>query len=190
MSTIHVVGIDAAFTHMGFARVSIDTNANRIVSLHRLRLVSTDGQHKKEVRKSSDDLRRARELHLAINAECRRAFVAMAEIPSGSQSSRASWALGIAVGILASCPVPLIQVSQLEVKLASVGRKTASKDEMISWAMKHHPHMDWLLSKGKPVKANEHLADALATIYAGMRTDSFKLLCSTQSDKSPRVRLL
>lgn len=190
MSLITVVGIDAAFSNMGFATMAVDTTKERIVGLSRLRLVSTEGQHKKEVRKSSDDLRRARELHDAMTSECHNAFVAMAEVPSGSQSSRASWSLGIAVGILAGCPIPIIQVSQLEVKLASIGKKTASKDEIIEWAMALYPHDGWLHHKGRPTKANEHLADAVAIIHAGMRTETFKMLCSSQPYKPSRVKLL
>lgn len=190
MSIISVVGIDAAFSNMGFATAVIDTSRSKIVGFNRLYLASTESQHKKEVRKSSDDLRRARELHNALVGECTGCFVAMAEVPSGSQSSRASWSLGIAVGILASCPIPLIQVSQLEVKLASVGRKTASKDDMIAWAMKKYPHSGWLLHRGVPTKANEHLADAVAIVHAGMQTETFKLLCSAQPHKPTRVKLL
>lgn len=190
MSTINVLGIDAAFSNMGFARMFLDTRKDSVRDLCSLRLVSTESQHKKEVRKSSDDLRRARELHDALVQECSGVFVAMAEVPSGSQSSRASWSLGIAVGILAGCPVPIIQVSQLEVKMASVGKKTASKDEMIEWAMALYPQADWIRSRGRPTKANEHLADAVAIIYAGMRTDTFKMLCSSQPYKPTRVKLL
>ena len=190
MRPITVVGIDAAFSNMGFAMATVDTSKSTAVKISELRLVSTESQHKKEVRKSSDDLRRARELHQALLEQCRGSAVAMAEVPSGSQSSRASWSLGIAVGILAGCPIPLIQVSQLEVKLASVGKKTASKDEMIEWAMSLYPHKGWLLHKGRPVKANEHLADAVAIIHAGMQTDAFKLMCSHQHAQPTRVKLL
>lgn len=190
MTTLTVLGIDAAFSNMGLARMSVESRGGHIIDVESLCLVCTEGQHKKEVRKSSDDLRRARELHDALIRECGGTFLAMAEVPSGSQSSRASWSLGIAVGILAGCPVPVIQVSQLEVKLASVGKKTASKDEMIEWARSLYPHANWLTHRGKLTKSNEHLADAIATVHAGVRTETFKLLCSAQPHKPSRVKLL
>lgn len=181
-----VIGIDAAFSNMGFARMIMDAGKPELESLH---LESTESQHKKEVRKSSDDLRRARQLYTTMCCECEGALLAVAEVPSGSQSSRASWSLGIAVGVLAACPVTLVQVSQLEVKMASVGKKTASKEEMIEWAMALYPHADWLRHKGRPTKANEHLADAVAIIHAGMRTDTFKLLFATQPQARTRRRI-
>jgi len=183
-----LVGIDAAFSNMGFARMQFDSNEKPMQNLLSLHLESTEGQHKKEVRKSSDDLRRARQLYLTMCRQCEGALFAIAEVPSGSQSSRASWSLGIAVGVLASCPITLLQVSQLEVKMASVGKKTASKDEMIEWAMSRYPHAGWLLHKGRPVKANEHLADAVAIIHAGMQTDTFRLALPV-FERSTRVKL-
>lgn len=190
MSTLIILGIDAAFSSMGLARMFVESRGGHIVDVQSLRLVCTEGQHKKEVRKSSDDLRRACELRAALIKESQGALIAMAEVPSGSQSSRASWSLGIAVGILAGCPIPLVQVSQLEVKLASVGKRTASKDEMIEWARSLYPHANWLTHRGKLTKSNEHLADAIATVHAGVRTDAFRLICSAQPDKPPRVKLI
>ena len=173
-----ITGVDAAFSHMGFARMQFDTRAPlgtlTLLSLH---LASTEGQDKKVVRKSSDDLRRARELVKSMQTHCEGSLIAAVEVPTGSQSSRAAWSLGIAVGVIASCPVATIEVSPLEVKLASVGKKTASKAEMIEWAMALYPHDDWILHRGKPTQANEHLADAVATIHAAMQTVTLKALC-------------
>ena len=179
MKPIQVVGLDVAFANFGMARakIDIDTALNLCVAVTDLKLLSTTGQDKKVVRKSSDDLRRAREILAPMQDFCRgRASIAFAEVPHGSQSSRASWSLGISVGILASCPIPVIQVSALEVKMATVGKKTASKQDMIDWAVSQHPDVQWLRHGKKLVAANEHLADAVATIYAGMKTDEFKRL--------------
>ena len=109
---IQVVGVDSAFSNMGLARASIDLRTGSIL-INSLRLISTEAQAKKVVRKSSDDLRRARELHGALSEFAPGSLVAFAEVPHGSQSGRASWALGIAVGVLASCPIPMIQVNAL-----------------------------------------------------------------------------
>jgi hypothetical protein len=69
-------------------------------------------------------------------------------------------------------------VTPTEVKLAATGNKNASKQEMIDWAVEAHPEASWLRHKRKGVMeltaANEHLADALAAIYAGVLTDQFK----------------
>lgn len=176
MARIRVVSIDAAFSNMGFAYARIDIDSLEI-EVQGLRLVSTEAQDRKEVRKSSDDLRRGKELHTALVEACRGASFAIAEVPTGSQSANACWSLGIAVGVLAGCPIPLIQVSPIEVKLASVGKKTATKPEMIAWAISKYPDAPWKMVKRKgamvPTNDNEHLADAVAGLHAAVKSQQF-----------------
>jgi Holliday junction resolvasome RuvABC endonuclease subunit len=106
--------------------------------------------------------------------------VVFAEVPVGSQSSRAMCSYGVCIGLLAglAARVPLIQVQPTEVKLAAVGTKTASKEEMIEWATGLYPQLPWFTTKRKGVTTfsakNEHIADAIAAIYAGILTDEFK----------------
>lgn len=175
---IYVLGVDPAFSNMGFATATIDLNTLEVTVLG-LALTSTDKQSGKTVRKSSDDLRRAIELKEAL---CQQAFgcaLVMAEIPTGSLSAAAARSLGIAVGVLASSPVPIVQVSPTEVKMCTVGKKNASKDEMILWATRKFPKAKWFQSHNGYAKKNEHLADAIAAIYAGIKTPEFKQLRSS-----------
>lgn len=85
---------------------------------------------------------------------------------------------GICVGILGAIResgIPFFEVTPTEVKLASVGSKTASKSDMINWAIKHHPEAGWPMSRGSVVAGKaEHMADAIATIYAGIKTQPFQ----------------
>lgn len=193
---VRVTGIDAAFANMGFAQMRFDTKAPKeSLELLELRLITTEGQHKKEVRKSSDDLRRAGILVRAVRDYCTGSLIAAVEVPTGSQSARSAWSLGIAVGVIASCPTTLVEVSPLEVKLASAGKKTASKAEIIEWAVSSHPHKGWLRHKGKLTQANEHLADAVASIYAALETPVLAALCGTYAEPlhhepTRRVQLL
>lgn len=188
---IRAVGIDAAFANMGFAQVSIDRRG--LVTCTGLKLISTEGKSDgKGVRKSSTELRRARELVDALNAECLGNVIAFVEVPSGSQSAAVARSLGIVVGVIASCPIPIIEVSPMEVKIAVTGdRKVkATKDDIIKWAMKRWPDAGWILhksngktfKKGEPQNCNEHLADALATIEAGIATQEFKRLLALLPD--------
>lgn len=193
---IRAIGIDAAFSNMGFAHVEIHVRPFGKADIYckQLRLASTtkaaDG---KTVRVSSDRLRRAQELRTALTSECvlASAQFAFVEVPSGTQSAVAAFGLGISVGVLASCPVPIIEVSPMEVKAAVAGmkvKKGASKAEVIAWAEQRWPDAPWLRatsagsSKGKKLAAgrllndNEHLADALATVAAGIETPEFKRL--------------
>lgn len=179
MNTIKVIAIDAAFANMGLAAASIKLNGD--VICHDLLLVSTGTEDKMVVRKSSNDLRRAQELVSALREWTGKhdPQIAFAEVPSGSQSASAARALGIAVGVLASCSVPIIEVSPMEVKrLFGTGKKGATKDEIIAWSVRKWPDANWKRFKGGITKNNEHLADAMATITAGIKTPAFQQLVS------------
>tara|TARA_B100002049_G_scaffold224722_2_gene196223 strand:+ start:35 stop:622 length:588 start_codon:yes stop_codon:yes gene_type:complete len=173
---IKVVGIDMALANVGLVFADVDLHDGAVV-IRQMDLVKTAKTKSKQVRASSDNLQRARQIHGALNAACAQCHLAIAEVPTGGQSASTARAFGIATGLLATLPIPLIEVDQKEVKLASVGKKTASKEEMISWATELHPSAPWLVRKlkGKQVlmNDNEHLADAVAVIYAGIRTAQY-----------------
>ena len=98
--------------------------------------------------------------------------------------SRAMASYGICVGVLGAIrasAIPFIEVSASEVKLGSVGKKTATKQEMIQWATNNHPEAPWPTYKehGKDLISEakaEHMADAIASIYAGRETNEFQQL--------------
>jgi Holliday junction resolvasome RuvABC endonuclease subunit len=177
---MRIAGLDPSMAHFGIAIKDLDLETMQM-ELIDLVLIDTEKQSgKKVVRQSSDDLRRATEAHAAYHATLvgNNVQFVFSEVPSGGQSARAVYSFGIVVGLLASCPVPLIQVMPSETKLATVGTKTASKAEMIEWAAETYPSGPWIKrkSKGEMVltNANEHLADACAVVYAGVKTDQFQ----------------
>jgi hypothetical protein len=102
-----------------------------------------------------------------------------AELPLGSQSSQAMIGLGICTAILSTIKYPLILVNPFDVKkvvYAGAKRKVA-KGEIVEWATTKQPSELWFKRKlkGKIVymASNEHLADALVSIYAGMEKEVF-----------------
>lgn len=177
MSEIRIVGLDPSLSNFGIVIATVNINTLDI-HVDKLILVETEREAGKTVRQNSDDMRRARMSYVAMNDACKGAAFAIAEVPVGSQSARAMLSCGVCIGVLAGCNVPLIQVNPSEVKMAATGYKNATKGEMIEWAMRQHPYAAWLMRKSKgelvPVAANEHLADALAAIEAGIRTDQFQ----------------
>ena len=178
-----VIGVDPSFCNFGIttAELDIENMQYRVKDMH---LVESQDNAKKlkVVRKNSDDLRRARLLYEGFTKACEGVSFAFVEIPVGSQSARAMASYGICIGVLASCSVPMIQVTATEVKLAGTGIKTATKEEMIEAAIKMHPYAPWMVhmrngatyKKGDLMADNEHLADALFAIEAGIWTDQFK----------------
>ena len=194
---IRAVGIDAAYANMGFAHVGITVINGKVQAVDCLSLFlkSTEaGADAKVVRKSSTELRRAKELHGALLSQSYGQQFAFVEVPSGSQSANAARSLGIAVGVLASCPIPIIEVSPMEVKVAVTGdRKVkATKPDVIAWAVKRWPAAPWLrMANGKQkeriLNSNEHLADAMATVMAGIATPEFQRLISALHHAVPHT---
>ena len=174
---IRLVSFDPALSNLGVALLRYNIFEQRLV-LDRLHLAKTEPTKTKQVRKNSDDLERARILFRTMTEFSENRAFAIAEIPVGTQSARGAMSNGIALGVLAGCPVPLIQVTPTEAKLAGPGIKTATKQEMIEWAIGKYPHKDWLMRKSKgqlvPIADNEHLADAVAIAEAGIKTAQFK----------------
>lgn len=179
---ITVVGIDPALRNFGFCIAKVDMDNDEIVDVVDLRLAKSEDEAGKKVRRNSDDLRRAKTLTDALQECCKGNALAFAEVPVGSQSARAMASYGICIGVLASCPIGMIEVTPTENKVCATGKKTATKQEMIDWAVGLFPHAPWLKRKVKGKETlrndNEHLADALGAINAGLKTSQWKQLKS------------
>ncbi|MFK6443190.1 hypothetical protein Q4133_12780 [Acinetobacter baumannii] len=180
---IKAIGIDPSLRNFGLVVAEIDiSNDDYPFEIKDMMLAQTESskETKKTVRKNSDDLRRAKILHGGMMHMINKHKVTFAfvEIPTGSQTARAMSSYGICIGILSACPVPMIQLTPFEVKLAGTGIKTATKHEMIEAAFTEHPEAKWLMHKrnGEMVlkESNEHLADATFAIKAGINTDEFR----------------
>jgi Holliday junction resolvasome RuvABC endonuclease subunit len=180
---VKIMGLDMAFTNLGIAIVRADVSDinNPVLTVDDLSVVHTESTKKRPrgMTKSSDDLRRARETLHALRAKIAayQPDIIIAEVPFGSQSARSAWTLGIAIGILSTVD-GLIEVTPREVKTAT-GEPHADKAEMIEWAMTKHPEAPWAWRKYKGAlisvaSTNEHTADALAAIYAGLRTKALR----------------
>ena len=180
---INVAGIDPALSNFGLAKGTFDTDTNLFTPTG-VKLVTTEGRKGKQVRQNSDDLRRSQELCRGVQEWITGTHICFAEIPTGSQSARGSFSNGVSLGVLASIgSTPgykgrLIQVLPHEVKLAVTDSKHATKEEMIEWATTTYPHLNYIRGtqgkfKGQVLACNEHIADALATIEAGILTDEF-----------------
>jgi hypothetical protein len=181
---IRITAFDPAMRNWGMAKMLVEIAQNgghRIeLTLVDLRLVQTESLAGKTVRKSSDDLRRASEAYSAALEWALWADLLCAEVPTGAQSARAAFGNGMSVGLLAALARerPLIQVDPYEPKKIVTGRKTATKDEMIRWAVREFPDAPWIRARGKSdgkiTDANEHLADACAIARAALGTEQFK----------------
>lgn len=150
----------------------------RGIEVERVHLIETEKTAAKTVRKNSDDLRCARLIHdeLVRLRALHKPVVTIVEVPSGTQSARASWTLGVMLGLIAALPLPVVEVSPVEVKKGWAGSKAASKETMIALAVERYPGLGWLRHGGRITGKNEHLADAVAIMHTGAVTAHFREL--------------
>lgn len=181
MTSIKVLGVDPALRNVGLALCIIDLDESTM-EFTQVKLIETSSDTKKTVRKNSEDLERARHIWKELLPLVQQADVLAVEIPVGSQSARAMCSYGVIIGLLAAIDKPLIQVTASEVK-AVTGNKNASKQQVIDYCVKEFKEIKWLTTKrnGKVtlVSKNEHIADAICAVEAGLQTDQFKMIENT-----------
>jgi|TARA_B110000037_G_scaffold89142_1_gene105542 Holliday junction resolvasome RuvABC endonuclease subunit len=181
MAILEVVGFDPSLRNWGIAtgEYCLDNARLQITGLAVTKPVLPKG---KQVRQNSKDLDASFQLAEGALSAAQGADAIFVEVPVGSQSSRAMASYGMCNGILGALRafgIPFFEVTPTEVKLISVGDKKATKQEMISWATSKHPEAPWPTKKVKGgvsiVEGTaEHMADAVAAIYAGLATSEFK----------------
>jgi Holliday junction resolvasome RuvABC endonuclease subunit len=192
---IRILGLDPSLANTGWAIADIDLTERKIVRIVEHGTSVTAKSKVKSVRKSSDDLQRARVQRQCMTDAIDRynVKIACSEVPSGAQSASASRAFGIVVGLLASLSVPMIETNPTEVKMASVGSKVADKEDIVRWAVELTQRLGgtefWNTGKAKNeweieldgkfvTKTMEHQADAIAVIAAAIATQEFKQIAA------------
>ena len=169
------LAVDSSLRNTGVAIGTIDGDK---VLVDKIILNTTEKTKNKQVRASSDTIDACRQNFQFLQKviEEYEPQVIMAETPSGSQSSSGMKSYGATCQLIGSLSPSPIEVTPNEVKMASVGKKTASKKEMIEWAHGLYPDLEWYWHAGKLQNKNEHMADAVAIIFAGMQTRQFQQL--------------
>lgn len=177
---IKILGIDPSMNNFGYAAATYDLDTGQLEYLG-IRLNSPDKpKAKKSVRQNSTDLVLAKNQYTSLQKSTEWPDIICVEIPVGSQTSRAMTSYGLCIGVLASINKPMIQVTPTEVKVAATGNKSATKREMINWAFSQNSSLKWLTRTTNGdnilIDKNEHMADAMAAIKAGISTDEFKTI--------------
>ena len=171
------LSLDPSLTNTGWASGLIDDGQ---VIVREIGLIESPKGKSKQVRASSDTIARCRNTWQQVQ-ELIDHFdpnVIFAETPTGSQSANGMKSYGATCQLLACLPVIPIEVTAEQVKIAATGKKTASKADVIDWAFDLYPDMDWFFHAGKLQGKNEHMADAIAAAYAGVKTSQFRQLAS------------
>ena len=180
---LRVVGQDPSLRNWGLAIGNYDVDTKRL-TIEQLSLTNPVLTTSKQVRQNSLDLESGVQLYAAAVRAAKDAHAVFIEVPVGSQSARAMASYGICVGVLGALKAtgtPFFELSPTEVKLAGAGKKTATKREMIEWAMATHPEANWPMYQKHGISQvseaqAEHLADAVAAIHAGIASTPFQQL--------------
>jgi len=174
---MRVLSIDPSLRNTCLVYSEIGDSGIRIVDSV---TIETEKSKQKQVRASSDLIQRCDVLHRGVQEYIERwnPEIIFVETPSGSQSASGMKNYGVSCYLIATLRPRAIEVTPTEVKKATVGTKTASKHDMITWAFEKHPEAPWTLRNDFPLAKQEHMADAIAIIYAGMKTPAYSWLTS------------
>jgi Holliday junction resolvasome RuvABC endonuclease subunit len=181
--TLTVIGMDPSLRNWGLAAGVYDLT-DRSLKIYRLDVIQPLLTTGKQVRQNSKDLETAVQLARDAAAAVEGAHAVFVEVPVGSQSARAMASYGVCVGVLGAMRargIPFFEVNPSEVKVATGMKKDASKKAMIEWAIAKHPEAPWPTysrhGKAEVSEAKaEHMADAIAAIYAGIACSPFQQL--------------
>lgn len=177
-TTLIAVGLDPSLSNFGAAKMELTFDSLGKVASYKLidiALSETSPDKKKTRRKNEEDRARAVEHSRFLKDFLKDANIVFCELPVGSQTARAMASYGICVGITSAIELPFFVVSPADVKLAACKDKQASKEQMVNWAISRFPTAQWKQGKSKAIGTkNEHIADALASIVAGVKTEQFK----------------
>jgi len=178
---LKVMGIDPSLRNTGMCLAHVDMLSGKI-AWQAIAMVQTKAADKAKVqRQNSADLVSARELYRGLHRQFSewQPNIITGEVPAGAQDARAALSFGMSIMLLASVPVPIIEVVPREVK-AATGMKNATKAEMIAWARGLAPELPWNTHKHKGEMVlnadNEHMADAMASVAACVETVQFAQL--------------
>lgn len=179
---IRIVGFDPALANWGIAdcRYNLDTEQLYVDDID---LVKTEAYDKKSnIRKSSHEISRGKKIYDVVKTYIDSADFVVAEVPHGSRGADAAVARGIVIGILASIETPLFEVSQDEVKMTMLARSSATKREMYDAVIRkvaNASDIPWRKTrKANGVGDNEHMSDAIASVFAAIQTNEFQRLIS------------
>lgn len=183
---IPVLGMDPSYRNWGLAKGMLDLDSG-VLDLLQIAIVKGEDLEGKQIRKNSSDVHLATELCRGVFPMAQWASVVFVEVPVGSQSAYGMKSYGIVCGVLGAMRlqgIEIIQVDALDVKESLTGNRNATKKQMIEAAVTEYPDVAWPRQekngakhkKGDLKNEAEHCADALAAIYAGVKTPSFQTL--------------
>lgn len=181
--SVRVIGMDPSLSNWGIAVGDLDVTQETL-SIQALDVIRPEALEGKQVRQNSKDMHRAEQLMAGVLPYLTYADVICVEVPTGSQSASAMKGYGVCMGLLAAMRergLAFIELTPNDIKLTATNSKTATKQQMIDWAVGEYPDAPWPRRQHKGesqiISAQaEHMADAVAAIRAGLKSAEFRRL--------------
>jgi len=171
-----IVGFDPSLRNWGMASVWVEEGNPVLSEIDDLQICQPKPD--KTLAPNMRDLKTAQRHFTFFEYYAKHCHAICAELPHGSQSSRAMASYGVCLGVLGSLAmasgVPLITLTAREVKEQAVGDPNASKEQMVEWATQFGTSYEdmWPTHRGQIVMGKaEHMADALGAINAAINLE-------------------
>lgn len=180
-SSAHVLGLDPGMASVGWAVMRLYRDG--AIEFVKAGVLATAKSDKKlSVRSTDDNFRRAREISTffhSIAGEYDVRAVA-AEAMSFPRSSSVAAKMAMCWGALSMLtvvrdPLPLLQATPQEIKVAVCGAKSASKEEVQAALIKQFPALEVELAALKKAH-REHPADACGAVMSVLATAEIRTL--------------
>lgn len=163
-SPMKIIGFDPSLRNWGYCLAYYDKDSHKL-SISTGKVIKTVKSQDKTTQ-NIKDFKTASELFTAlftlVNQE--KPDLIIAELPTGSQSSRAMVSYAMCIALLASItkqiPLNIVKPSQIK---RTVGNHKASKQEVIDWVFTHYPYCTWL--NQLPKNQQEHICDAIVATH-------------------------
>lgn len=170
-----VIGVDPSLCNTGLAVVEVGPGGEKVLEVLVVR--TEPSAKKRRIRVGDDTARRIAEIASALDAAIGRhkPVALVVEAPAGSKGARAAAALAGAMASVVTVAtlrrLPLVHVQPLDVKRAMVGKKAATKDEIVLAVERRHPEVEWV----GPAGVWEHEADAIGAVVAALDSETLRL---------------
>lgn len=166
---VNILGLDPSLRNWGWVKGIYDTDTQSLY-FYDCGVILTKPDTSK-IKQSLKDKNTATTLYSSLLGLIQETDIICAELPHGSQSSRAmvSYAVCVAIiGCIQHSFKNIVEVSALDVKKI-VGNRDTSKQEIISWVRDKHPEL-----KLPKTSKDEHICDAVVAIYASLNQPKFE----------------
>ncbi|MFC0819726.1 crossover junction endodeoxyribonuclease RuvC [Moraxella marmotae] len=167
-----IIGFDPSLRNWGYCIANYNENT-QVLEFTKGGVIHSKPD--KEQRQNLQDLQSATQLYHGLHnlIGLYQPNFLVAELPVGSQSSRAMVSYATCISLSAALAyqdgehtIPLLSITPQQVK-ATVGKKDASKDEVMSWVSEYYPEVDdWLLQF--PKGEREHICDAIVATHTAI----------------------